>query len=317
MLFVKLSSAFGMLMLSLLSTTVFAESPNQTENSVEPIYQVEFLVLRPYQRNDLNIETWSQIKPKTPYPLQINNQAKSKFDNADPLAVESVLASLRSGQGAESNEPAITQLEGFSWVTQAQWNLPYTIRRIDRGGEYEILMHKVWRQVATARDQLVPLTVALPFDVNNQAISEQQVADQSNAQAIKNGLFGNFAFSKGRYLHVTMDFVLAEAKAPNAAAVKEQYGFSRPLNSDIDSTGFSFGLDTPEAVIEYYRLNETRRIKADETHYFDHPAFSVLAYVSRIKDTAPTQEPAEPVQSEPVPAATIDDGDEPTPANTL
>lgn len=278
MLFLKLPTAFAILVLSLLSSVALAETSAQTPSAAEPVYQVEFIVLRPYQRNQLNKETWSRTQPNTPYPLAIA-PASSDIECSD-------------------SEQAITRLKGFRWATEGQWNLPYTIKRINRGGEYEILLHKAWRQTATTRDQLVPLNVALPFDANNQVISEQQLAYQANSQPIKNGLFGNFAFSKGRYLHLTMDLVLAEAQAQVAAAT-EQYGFSQPESSEGDAAGFSFGLDKPEATIEYYRLNETRRIKTDETHYFDHPAFSVLAYVSRIEAIAPKQDTVEPTQSEP------------------
>lgn len=284
MLFVKLPVAFAIILSSLLSTTALAESANSPATVAEPIYQVEFLVLRPYQRNELDKETWSLQKPNTPFPLSTQT---TTAERSDPLAVDAVLASLKPN--LQSNGQAITQLKGFSWVNEAQWNLPFTIKRINRGGEYEILMHKVWRQTATSRNQLAPLTVALPFDASNGVVSESQLAYQTSAGDNQNGLFGNFAFSKGRYLHLTMDFVLAEAQAP-AAMVTEQYGFSRAKDADGESTPFSFGLDQPEAVIQYYRLNETRRIKTDETHYFDHPAFSVLAYVSKI-ERAPAQAP--------------------------
>ena len=32
-----------------------------------------------------------------------------------------------------------------------------------------------------------------------------------------------------------------------------------------------------------YRMNEKRRIKLDEKHFFDHPKFGVLAQVSRLE----------------------------------
>lgn len=301
MLVVKLPVAILATLLSVFSQFSFAEEHAAVEEKeAEPIYQVEFLVLRPYQRDEIANETWSHNKPQVPYPLTVPSPVFNNYDyssNDQPLTL-TPSASIEGDDPTASAIQPITTLEGFNWSTQAQWSLPFTIKRLNRGGEYEILLHKSWRQTATARDQLVPLKIALAFDERNQVMSPTQAAAQQATQQrsqydattntfetkAENGLFGTFAFSKGRYLHLTMDLLLAEQQLVETTPT-ERYGFSAP---SADGEAFSFGLDKPEAQLNYYRLNETRRIKAEQTHYFDHPAFSVLAYVSKVEEAAPS-----------------------------
>lgn len=332
---VKFSVLFTTLLLSALSLSALAEAEPAggalaalEAVEAEPVYQVEFLVLRPYQRNDLNHETWSEQKPETPYPLAMpapsplaeehsaKGSASSGAPNTNyrtsdqpltltPTAKPQTQERDQSAPLVDETQP-VTQLAGFAWATEEQWNLPFTIKRLQRGGEYEILLHKAWRQTATARDQLVPLNIALAFDEENQVISLTQQLNQAayrgqatadyvssetsfgttlanqpvKEESIQPGLFGTFAFSKGRYLHLTMDMVLVEQQA-KAVTATERYGFYTPSN---DGEAFSFGVDHSAPSYNYYRLNETRRIKTETTHYFDHPAFSVLAFVSRIEE---------------------------------
>jgi hypothetical protein len=46
----------------------------------------------------------------------------------------------------------------------------------------------------------------------------------------------------------------------------------------MQSGGTFSGASGNETVV--YRLNESRRIKVSETHYFDHPKFGALVRVS-------------------------------------
>ena len=46
----------------------------------------------------------------------------------------------------------------------------------------------------------------------------------------------------------------------------------------------------PESTLRSFRLNETRRMRRDQLHYFDHPRFGVLARVSRVEPEADEQD---------------------------
>ena len=93
-------------------------------------------------------------------------------------------------------------------------------------------------------------------------------------------LDGTVSVYLGRYLHVALDLALVDRQAPRPAMETEQpryYGDDRsspPMG--YQSTGFA-----PQIV---YRIQEDRIVRNNETRYFDHPKFGVIARVIRIED---------------------------------
>jgi hypothetical protein len=75
------------------------------------------------------------------------------------------------------------------------------------------------------------------------------------------GLDGSLRFYLSRFLILDLNLALRE----------------------MQSGGIFSGVSEKNAVV--YRLNEPRRIKISETHYFDHPKFGALVRVSPAKTT--------------------------------
>lgn len=102
--------------------------------------------------------------------------------------------------------------------------------------------------------------------------------------------FGAFKLSLSRFLHIDIDMIYrselttADANAsndeeaePGSAPGKNQ--FAAFLSQDIrDETS---GLNQLETKPQDFRMVASRRIKSDEIHYFDHPAFGVVTMISR------------------------------------
>ncbi|MBI3570406.1 MAG: hypothetical protein HY082_04785 [Gammaproteobacteria bacterium] len=78
---------------------------------------------------------------------------------------------------------------------------------------------------------------------------------------VGDGLDGSLRFYLSRFLILELNLALRETQ----------------------SRGISSGALEKDATV--YRLNEPRRIKVSETHYFDHPKFGVLVRVSPAKTT--------------------------------
>ena len=76
---------------------------------------------------------------------------------------------------------------------------------------------------------------------------------------------GIIRLRKSRFLHLDVDF----AYFPD---VLEQPGLEVR-----DETAGNVRLST-----DYVRLTESRRVKPDELHYFDHPLFGLIVQVSKI-----------------------------------
>jgi Peptidoglycan-binding protein, CsiV len=78
--------------------------------------------------------------------------------------------------------------------------------------------------------------------------------------------------------------VFVSQPAPGAAAAEILGGVrirvTRFLHADIDMAWFPPAL--ADEVVQHVRLQESRKIKLNEVHYFDHPLFGVLLQVSRV-----------------------------------
>lgn len=285
------------------SSAADVQTPAEAEAiEIEPVYQVEFIIIRPRSRDDINSEDWLDERPRL---------------ESDDLT-----------QTDTATEQPLEALELFSWTKEEQWDLPHTMRRLKQNGNYDLLMHRSWRQQATPRDNPVAFIAQLPFDEANQAtpildLEDQPVAAEAGFNAkpenafnsgdgftigllsepmlkaeTKAGVFGTISFSKARYLHFSVDLVMSEHQDQPS---QDDWQSNWQSNAAKDNTGGyglgeqSSGISSANQLSEslglaviskpsfrHYHLVETRRIKTEETHYFDHPAFAVLAHVRRL-----------------------------------
>lgn len=302
---------------AIFSLLLYAASAAAEETSAEaveqiaPIYQVEFILLRPRFRDDLDSEDWDAL----------DETAAAENTPQTPTQAET-----------EAPQQPLTQTPYFGWVAEGEWDLPYTVKRIQRSDDYEVLMHRSWRQQSTPRDNPVPYVLALAFDDNNQALPVVHPSQQTEAPAadtaaawttpdngfqqahIPNaspfqsndnptetveaplGVYGTLSFSQARFLHFSVDLSLTEVinnpSSPQSYAdVAAAQAFGGHSSNASSGYGFnnlaayseSLGLTLAAPVKKRrYQLSETRRIKTEVTHYFDHPAFGVLLHARRL-----------------------------------
>lgn len=253
---------------------------------IEDIFQVELIVVRPRNRDALQFEDWDNERPTLP------SDAQTQLD--------------------ELTEQPLELSDYFSWVEEAQYDLPNTLQRLEDTGAYEVLLFRSWRQQATPRDNATEFFLQLPFDQNNSPTAMPETEDvaldvsntpagfqtvdtiapisvPTNVQQHKAGLFGSFSFSKARYLHFTVDMLMTENQAAPSPLASSAFGnqATSGLVDTVDSTSLEYnetlGLaDLPERNQRHYHLSESRRVKTEETHYFDHPAFGVIAHARRL-----------------------------------
>jgi hypothetical protein len=115
--------------------------------------------------------------------------------------------------------------QGLENLPDSQFTLNDVAGALQRSGAYQVLAHRLWRQVGHDRHSAVPYLV-------NSA--------QGSAHY---GLDGSITLIRERYLHLAIDLTLT----------------------------------SPTSL---YRLNETRRMRSGELHYFDNPHFGVIARVT-------------------------------------
>jgi len=127
------------------------------------------------------------------------------------------------------------------------------LNALRRGGKYRPLLHTSWIQPASGRIRGV--FVSTPAVT---AISDSPTPDVER-------VMGSVRLRVTRFLHVDIDL----AYFPGAAS------------SGMAAAGGSVQLD-------HVRLTESRKIKFNEVHYFDHPLFGALLQVSRAGGGADT-----------------------------
>ena len=71
-----------------------------------------------------------------------------------------------------------------------------------------------------------------------------------------------------------------------------------PIAESASTTGDSATNEKPRAQV--FRLEEKRRIKLEELHYFDHPAFGVLLKVEKRPEPVVEPQPAPEIPPAPV-----------------
>ncbi len=128
-------------------------------------------------------------------------------------------------------------------LSAASYRLNGVMGALRRGGKYRSLLHTSWLQPEGGRIRGVFLSAP--------AGSEQF---QSEAERV----MGSVRLRPTRFLHVDVDM----AYFPGAV-IPGKTGESSP------------------APAGHVRLQESRKIKFNEVHYFDHPLFGVLLQVSR------------------------------------
>lgn len=131
------------------------------------------------------------------------------------------------------------------------------MRRLD---VYEPWMHVGWIQAG------LPKELAIPLDVNTLGNPPSELS-------------GEFTLYLGNYLHLVVDL---EVDAPDQPGY-DPSAFDRGADAYEDSRlpyADERRLQTGPVI---YRIDEDRIVKIDETRYYDHPKFGVIAKITRFE----------------------------------
>ncbi len=121
--------------------------------------------------------------------------------------------------------------------------------------EYRPILHLAWRQpqVTQSRSKYVHIRKA------------DGIAQQDNSDDALVKLDGVIRIRSSQFLHADVDLF---------------YFINELSESFINAS--AGGQDSNQIQATFVELNETRRMKLNELHYFDHPVFGMLMRVSRL-----------------------------------
>jgi len=105
-------------------------------------------------------------------------------------------------------------------------------------------------------------------------------------------IYGNFTLSKGRYLHMELDFLYrGEPYIPPASelSIEETFPMANDTNelneekdSAVENTAELPGFISNEKLpLVGFRIKESKRVRLNNIYYFDHPLFGALVRISR------------------------------------
>lgn len=147
-------------------------------------------------------------------------------------------------------------------------------RRLEKSREYRLLAHFGWRQPGLEKEQ-APAVLIYPYP---------QIADLSTLPATlpiggypggaadtpgwyrQPHVLGAIKLIRSRFLHLDVDLFLNRHGQRGEAPVSGQQTEAEPARAPA-----------------MFRLQEIRRMRSSEIHYFDHPRFGMIAVVRPAK----------------------------------
>ncbi|MCF6217168.1 MAG: peptidoglycan binding protein CsiV [Gammaproteobacteria bacterium] len=210
----------------------------------------------------------------------------------------------------------------YQQLTKPQLQLSTAFKSLKRNPAYKPLLHIGWRQPGLSRE-LAPAILIYPYATERQISVESYLGlidergktppppdEQTAVWREQSHIFGYIRLSLSRYLHVESDLLLSKpAKVVphqlllnNISTRLHTAGNGDYFNSpDQLLTPLSIPLRQPASLHEnhYFRIDENRRVRKQELHYFDHPRFGMLLVVRDYTPPVEEVEEAEQAATEP------------------
>ncbi len=257
-----LRNLFASLLLITLTTSTFA---------ADRWYEVEVLVFA-QTKPDLLAEKWpvNDAGPLLNGAVMINSALPS------PAAV--IAAGASTGDVSASANDALR----VSVLSAAQLQLKDALKTLSRSRQYRPLLHTGWRQPIGSGKDTFKVRLAAGKDFSAEFGSNGQLLSTGAEPAIPFGLWeldGYIKLTASRFLHVESDLVF---RALQTVPVTNQIT-PLPETTAAPDKGDNSNLtwqsaDTPitQNQLQFYRLTQNRRVKANEIHYFDHPLYGMI-----------------------------------------
>ncbi len=166
----------------------------------------------------------------------------------------------------------------FESVKQGDKQLPDIVAKMKKHWQYRPLLYSSWRQGFTTNAAAIPVYLSNNTVIKKSgAVSTSHFGDSFSNEALNNSgpvlqLSGTAAITLRRYLH--LELKLNYNRLLNNKD-KEQV---RAIYQSLETDYLSFSID------------ESRRMRSKQAHYFDHPAFGVIALITPIEKNSSANE---------------------------
>ncbi len=207
----------------------------------------------------------------------------------------------------------------FQRLASSQLQLSAIAEQLEKRSAYTLLLHLGWRQPGLGRE-LAPAVLIYPYpdqpineegDPTGTADKTDQTLKASPAIASdewqqKSHIFGYIRLFLSRYLHIDSDLVLSKP-----IEIVPHHLILNDISALMHSEDEEYYFNSPDQLLmlpktplrqatsleenHYFRIDENRRLRKQELHYFDHPRFGMLIVVRDY--TPPVEEPETAIES--------------------
>ncbi|HKK05756.1 MAG TPA: CsiV family protein [Gammaproteobacteria bacterium] len=284
------------LILAQLTTVLATGLASAPARADEPqFYDVELIVFKNIDPSVMDAERWP-TEPKLPAP--------SRF-----LALNSLI----SGATASMGPP----YQSYTALPASDLQLGGAVKKLEDSRRYRVLLHTGWREPAADEKAALPVWIDLtipsgdpdsppPPISSNSGATAPAAAVPTTAPNLSAGttapgpgapvnqppqLEGTVQFYVSRYMHfeVHLAYLTSRATPPPAAdgapsgsepATAQPAPMTLPSDTSVPSTTAPNASAAPARTPVVFQLDEERRVRSGELHYFDHPGFGVLVQVT-------------------------------------
>jgi len=229
-------------------------------------YQVEVIVFE-YLYPELGEELWYE-NPGLP-----SRDDSIELIDARPDLLEQDEENLPAPTAEKTElEPELT---AYLALPKENYRLQDVYRVLRLSRDYRPLQHVAWQQAGLERREgrAVHLEKMLELEGPDSALPPElaEIQIEEEAYIAPEMVFdGTIRIRSSYYLHADVDFSYFPQEFITLLVSQKQNSVNQNnlyINQEAD----------------YVRLQESRRIKLNELHYFDHPLFGVILQVSRIE----------------------------------
>ncbi len=227
-------------------------------------YEVEVIVFAQIN-GDWNAEHWPDNDAVT---LSLEEAIPAPNTITTPMAMS---ASVSNAQ----------ELLRLAAVPPAQYKMQDVYRSLTRSKNYRPLLHTAWRQPIGAGKGQVKIRIAGGKDFASRYGTNGALLS-SGAEPASTGLWeidGQLSLTASRFLHADTELVFRRPVVA-ATGTPPVPGTGGPVAAGTATPLSTTPADAPALVdedrLQFFKLAQSRRLKSNELHYFDHPMFGLL-----------------------------------------
>jgi hypothetical protein len=272
----KLKSFMALSVMLLSPLSLFAE--DQVE---ERWFQVEIIAFTNAEVETDSPEIWPSFSTiTTPEQfIQIEGVTELLTANSEKEPTDEEIAELE--EAALDTDNSNETLEAFVALSEFERQMNDERETIDSNRKHRVLFHEAWNQPVPNRDNVIPIRI--------------DGGEKYGRQAELQGYINLYV---ERYLHLTAQlsfieyeksrdpfsfFSESDADISVSDTMDEFGGFSlinadSLLNNRVSRKSNDFFISTSVAL-----LNENRRMRSKEIHYFDNPKFGMIVLITPIE----------------------------------